>query len=70
MADENKTENTDDITMDVMPGADPVPEDEAGKDFKVDLFDEIPHGLACLIMTVDGNLKSEKSISSPAKISL
>ncbi len=37
MADENKTENTDDITMDVMPGADPVPEDEAGKDFKVDL---------------------------------
>ena len=41
MAEENKTENTDDITMDVMPGADPVPEEEAGKDFKVDMnFEE------------------------------
>mgnify|MGYP001450854031 FL=1 len=37
MAKENQTENTDDITMDVMPGADPVPEEEAGKDFKVDM---------------------------------
>ena len=41
MAKENKTENTDDITMEVMPGADPVPEEEAGKDFKVDMnFEE------------------------------
>ena len=41
MADENKTENIDDITMDVMPGADPVPEEEAGENFKVDMsFEE------------------------------
>ena len=41
MAKENKTENIDDITMDVMPGADPLPEEEAGKDFKVDMnFEE------------------------------
>ena len=41
MADENKTENADDITMDVMPGADPLSEEEADKNFKVDMnFEE------------------------------
>lgn len=38
MAEENKTETQEqEVTMEVMPGADPLPEEEAGKDFKVDL---------------------------------
>ena len=40
MADENQTQEQD-VTMDVMPGADPVPEEEAGENFKVDMsFEE------------------------------
>ena len=40
MAEENQTQEQD-VTMDVMPGADPVPKDEAGEDFKVDMnFEE------------------------------
>ena len=40
MADENQTQEQD-VTMDVMPGADPVPEEEAGEKFKVDMsFEE------------------------------
>jgi hypothetical protein len=42
MADENKTETQEDVTMEVMPGADPVPEEEAGKEFKVDMNFEEP----------------------------
>ena len=37
MAKENQTETQDDVTVEVMPGADPVSEEEAGKDFKVDM---------------------------------
>jgi S-DNA-T family DNA segregation ATPase FtsK/SpoIIIE len=41
MAEENKTETQENVTMEVMPGADPVPEEEAGNDFKVDMnFEE------------------------------
>ena len=35
-----------------------------------DLFEETPHGLACLIITVVGSFKLEKSMSNPANISL
>ena len=37
MAKEDNTNTEENITLDVMPGADPVPEEEAGQDFKVDM---------------------------------
>ena len=37
MAKEDNTNTEENITLDVMPGADPVPEEEQGQDFKVDM---------------------------------
>ena len=40
MAKEDNTNTEENITLDVMPGADPVPEEEQGQDFKVELLNE------------------------------
>ena len=40
------------------------------KDLNADLLEDTPHGLACLIITVDGEFELENNISSPANISL
>ena len=37
MAKEDNTNTEDNVALDTMPGADPVPEEEAGQDFKVDM---------------------------------
>lgn len=37
MAKEDNTNTEDNVALDTMPGADPVPEEESGQDFKVDM---------------------------------